>query len=77
MSTLKDIANKLGVTVTTVSKSIKGHPDIPEKTRKRVLMAVREMKYIPNAIASNLRLKRIKFIGLIMSDITKRVIKST
>ena len=70
MSTLKDIANKLGVTVTTVSKSIKGHPDIPDKTRKRVLMAVKEMKYIPNAIASNLRLKRTKFIGLIMSDIT-------
>ena len=69
-TTLKDIAKKLGVSVTTISKAINNHPDISEKRKEQVLKAIRDMKYVPNIIAKNLREKSTKFIGLIISDNT-------
>lgn len=67
---LKDIANKLGVSITTVSKALNNHPDISEKRRQQILQLVNEMKYVPNAIAKNLRKKSTSFIGVIVSDNT-------
>ncbi|MCL4416751.1 MAG: LacI family transcriptional regulator [Actinobacteria bacterium] len=69
-TTLKDIAKKLGVSITTVSKAISNHPDISEKRKEQVLEAIKDMKYVPNIIAKNLREKSTKFIGLIISDNT-------
>lgn len=69
-TTLKDIANKVGVSVTTVSLVINNKPcNIPEKTKLMVLNAVKEMKYTPNQLAVGLIKKRTNTIGLIISDI--------
>ena len=69
-TTLKDIANKVGVSVTTVSLVINNKPcNIPEKTKVMVLDAVKELKYTPNQLAVGLIKKRTNTIGLIVSDI--------
>lgn len=76
---LKDIAEKLGVSITTISKAINNHPDISYKRRQQILKTIEDMQYLPNIIAKNLRQKSTKFIGLIVSDNTNpyyaRVIK--
>lgn len=67
--TLKDIANCLGVTVTTVSKAIKDHPDISEGTRKAVKELVVELGYRPNHHAASLKNKKSGLIGLFIPEI--------
>lgn len=69
--TLKNIAKKLNVSVTTVSKVINNHPDISKKTRQEVLAAIKSMHYVPNFMASNLRKQHGNIVGLVVSDITK------
>jgi len=44
---LKDIAGDLGLSMVTVSKVLRNHPDIGEHTRKRVLKRVKELNYQP------------------------------
>ena len=61
---LKDIAKELGLSVVTVSKVLRQHPDIGEETRKRVLKRVRELDYQPNVLARSLVTGRSYLIGL-------------
>jgi hypothetical protein len=44
---MKDIARDLGVSVVTISKVLRDHPDIGEETRERVMARVRELDYRP------------------------------
>lgn len=67
-ATLKDIAKKLDVSVTTISKALKNHPDISKERREQILAAVDELNYVPNAMASNLRMRSTRFVGLIVSN---------
>lgn len=69
-ATLKDIATKLNMSVTTISKALNNHPDISEKRKLEICNLAKEMHYIPNAMASNLRKQRTKFVGLIVGDNT-------
>ncbi len=66
--TLKDIAGRLGVSITTVSKALNGHPDISERRKREILRAVRTLNYIPNVTAKNLRKSSSHFIGFVISD---------
>jgi LacI family sucrose operon transcriptional repressor len=66
MATLKDVAEKAGVTVTTVSRMINNRGYMSEKTRNNILAAMKELNYQPNEIARSLSLKRSNFIGLIV-----------
>ncbi|HTG67532.1 MAG TPA: LacI family DNA-binding transcriptional regulator [Flavobacterium sp.] len=68
-TTLKEIANQLGISVTTVSKALKGYPDVSEKTRKAVVELANQLNYTPNSFAVNLRTKESKTIGLIIPTI--------
>ena len=52
--TIKDIGKKLGINHSTVSRAINGDPRISEATRKKVMDAVKEMKYTPNLAARGL-----------------------
>jgi len=51
---MKDMARDLGVSVVTVSKVLRNHPDVGEETRERVLARVRELDYRPNLAARSL-----------------------
>ena len=68
MVSLKDIAQKCGVSVATVSKALNGHSDIGEDTRKRVAEVAREMGYVPNAVAKALKTDRTYNIGVLFVD---------
>jgi LacI family transcriptional regulator len=63
---LKDIAQDLGLSVVTISKALRNHPDIAEKTRKRVLRRVRELDYQPNLMARSLVTGRSYLVGLVV-----------
>ena len=66
---MKDIARDLGVSVVTVSKALRNHPDISKATRERVLARVKELSYRPNLTARSLVTGRSSLIGLIVPDL--------
>ncbi len=66
---LSDIARKLHVSTVTVSKALRGHPDISVETVKKVKKMAREMGYTPNRIASSLSSRRSNTIGVIIPKI--------
>ena len=63
---MKDIAKDLGLSVVTVSKVLRDHPDIGEETRKRVLQRVKELDYEPNILARSLVTGHSYLVGLIV-----------
>jgi LacI family transcriptional regulator len=66
---LKDIARDLGLSVVTVSKVLRDHPDISEATRKRVLKRMKELNYKPNFAARSLITGQTWTIGLVVPDL--------
>jgi LacI family transcriptional regulator len=67
--TLKQIAETLGISITTVSKALKNYSDVSPVTRQKVLNLVEELNYTPNSFAVNLRTKESKTIGLIIPEL--------
>jgi LacI family transcriptional regulator len=67
--TIKDIAKVLGVSVSTVSRALKNHPDISEDTRNQVKDLARKLNYEPNALAMSLRRSKTNTIGVIIPEI--------
>lgn len=66
---LKDIAQDLGLSVVTVSKVLRDHPDISDQTRKRVLKRMKELNYQPNMAARSLITGQTWTIGLVVPDL--------
>jgi len=67
--TIKDIAQKLGLSTSTISRALKDHPDISPKTRTAVKELAALLGYRPNRIALNLRNNSTNTIGLIIPEI--------
>ena len=67
--TLKQIADTLGISITTVSKALKNYPDVSPKTKNAVLELAKNLQYTPNSFAVNLRTKESKTIGLIIPEV--------
>jgi LacI family transcriptional regulator len=65
-STLKKLSEKLGLSISTVSRALKDHPDISPATRKRVKDLAELTEYEPNTFALNLRSNSSKIIGIIV-----------
>lgn len=65
-ATLKDIANTLGISISTVSRALRDHPDVNSKTKKAVLQLAHDMEYQPNLLALNLLKKQSNLIGVIV-----------
>ena len=71
--TIYDIATKLKVSASTVSRAINGNKNISEVTRKKVLQTAEEMGYRPNNFAKNLRKnKSNKLIGVIFHKLNSQ-----
>lgn len=66
---MKDIAIDLGVSLVTVSKALRNHPDISEETRERVLKRMGELNYRPNLAARALVTGKSGLIGLVVPDL--------
>jgi LacI family transcriptional regulator len=67
--TLSDIAKRVNVSKVTVSKALRGHPDISTETTKKIKRVARELGYSPNYMARNLSSKRSNTIGVIVPKI--------
>lgn len=65
-STIKDIANVLGITPSAVSKALSNHPRISEKTKADVIQVAKNLNYQPNHLASALRKGKSNLVGLII-----------
>ncbi|MBO5909547.1 MAG: LacI family DNA-binding transcriptional regulator, partial [Clostridia bacterium] len=63
-----DIAEKAGVSIATVSRTLNGGP-VKEKTKKRILEIIEEEGYIPNVYAKNLNSQSVKIVGVFLPDI--------
>ena len=68
--TLRDVAERCGVSTATVSAVVNGAPWVSSTTRNRVQRAVDEMGYRPNQFARSLKTRRGYAIGVIVSDFT-------
>ncbi len=66
---LKDIAEKLGVSIVTVSKALRDRPDVSAETRARILELVKQLNYRPNLAARSLVTGRSSLIGLVVPDL--------
>lgn len=67
--TIKDIARKLGLSASTVSRALRGSTEINDDTRKLVQELAAEWHYTPNSIALSLKEKKTKVIGVIVPEI--------
>ncbi len=68
--TIKDVAKKAGVSVTTVSRVLNKRGSLSEATIKKVHNAMEELNYYPNQLAVNLFRKRSMLVGLIVPDVS-------
>ncbi len=73
MIRLKDIADRAGVSVMTVSKVMRDAPDISPKTKVRVRQLAEQMGYTPDSVAQGLRYKRTRLFGLVIPAATNPV----
>jgi DNA-binding LacI/PurR family transcriptional regulator len=69
MSTLKEMAATLNLSVMAVSKALRDAPDISASTKARVQAEARRRNYIPNRAAQNLRLRRSGLVGIVVPQI--------
>lgn len=73
MVRLKDIAERAGVAVMTVSKALRDEPDVAPATKARLQALARQMGYVPDSSARSLRTRSTKLLGLILPTITNPV----
>lgn len=74
--TMKEIAKKLGVSVSTVSRALKDSPELHPDTKKRVVEMAKSMNYQYNLLAQSLRISRSKVLGVIVPELTSHFFSS-
>lgn len=67
-ATIKDVAEKAGVSVATVSRVLNEAGIVTPKTRKVVEQVIRELQYTPNRLAISLKMNRTATIGVLLPD---------
>lgn len=70
VTTLSDIAERVGVSVNTVSRALRNCSDIGESTKKRIKIMADEMGYQPNKVASYMRTKKSNIIAVVISSLS-------
>ena len=68
-TTIKDIANIAGVSISTVSRALKHHPDISQSLTEKIHQLADELNYHPNLTAVQLRKQQSNIIGLIIPEV--------
>jgi LacI family transcriptional regulator len=74
--TMKEIAKKLGVSVSTVSRALKDSPELHPDTKKRIVEMAKSMNYQYNLLAQSLRISRSKVLGVIVPELTSHFFSS-
>lgn len=68
--TIYDVARHAGVSLATVSRVVNGSTSVKPSTRNKVLKAIEELGYRPNAVARGLASKKTTTIGVVLPDIS-------
>ncbi|HEY5742032.1 MAG TPA: LacI family DNA-binding transcriptional regulator [Terrimicrobiaceae bacterium] len=68
---LKDIAQSLGISISTVSAALQNREDISETTRQRVHAAVQKLGYQPDSVARTLVTRRSNVLGVVVPDLSR------
>jgi DNA-binding LacI/PurR family transcriptional regulator len=68
-ATIKDIAKRLNISISTVSRALRNATDVKNETRKAVLALAEELKYEPNRLAISLRERQTHTIGVIVPNL--------
>ena len=64
--TIRDVAKKLNLSITTVSRALDGYDDVAEETRQLVIGTARKLGYTPNRAARQLRRRKAETVGYIL-----------
>ena len=75
-STIHEVAKKVNVSISTVSRVLNNSGYVSSETREKVIEAVEALGYRPNRIAHSLRSRESKFIGLIVPDVANEFFSS-
>lgn len=67
-ATIKDLAQRLGISKSTVSRALADHSDVKPETKRLVLEMAEKMNYKPNPYAQNLIRRRSKVIGVVVPE---------
>ncbi|MBR2566382.1 MAG: LacI family DNA-binding transcriptional regulator [Paenibacillus sp.] len=68
MVSIKDIAKKAGVSISTVSYALNGNNKVTDETRSKILAIAKEMNYVPNAAARTLKKRESRILGVFLTD---------
>ncbi|WP_454706454.1 LacI family DNA-binding transcriptional regulator [Schumannella luteola] len=71
--TIRDVAARAGVALSSVSRALSGHPDVSATMKARVETAARELGYEPDLLAQSLRRGSTRTIGFAMRDISNQL----
>ncbi len=74
--TIYDLANKLNISIATVSRALKDDPVVSKKTKKKIFDLAEKMGYRTNHFASNLRKQKTNTIGVIVHELNSNFITS-
>jgi LacI family transcriptional regulator len=74
--TIYDLANKLNISIATVSRALKDDPVVSKKTKKKIFDLAEKMGYRTNHFASNLRRQKTNTIGIIVHELNSNFITS-
>lgn len=69
-ASMREVADRAGVAMSSVSRVLSGHPDVSPAMRARVLAAVEELDYQPDMLAQSLRRRETLTVGFVVGDIS-------
>ena len=75
--TIRDIAKRLNVSVSTVSRALSNHPAINKDTKRLVVEMAKELNYQPNSVAQNFRMSKTFNLGIIVPDLVTHFFSAT
>jgi LacI family transcriptional regulator len=72
-ATIRAVAERAGVAMSTVSRVMNGHMDVSDAMRERIEEAVRDLGYRPDMLAQGMRTRKTRSVGFTVSDISNPV----
>ena len=69
-ASMREVADRAGVAMSSVSRVMSGHPDVSPAMNERVLRAVAELDYQPDMLAQSLRRRETLTVGFVVGDIS-------
>jgi LacI family transcriptional regulator len=75
-ATIRDLALKLNISISTVSRALRNAPDVNPDTKKAVLALAEQLHYEPNRVAQSLRIRKTKTIGVVVPQIAMHFFSS-